>query len=357
MVLALLQLDEPTHTSLEVIVLKKFLLPILSILLTPPLFAGELTVYAYKHYKLKGKLYQQFEEKTGIKVKTVFGGAGEIMKRLVKEGSDSPADVLLMADVGRLYSAKTQGLLQEVKSQALTSKIPAKYRDPDNMWFGFAKRARVIYYNAQTSGPDAINTYEDLADPQWEGKIRVRSSANIYNQSFLAAMIAHKGLGATQKWVQAIERNLAQNPPKGDDRAQAIAVADHQSDIAIANHYYMGKMLHNKKVPSQQEAAKRLKMKFLTFQNGGTHINLSAAAVAQSSDNVAEAIQFLEFLLEDSSQELMAQVNYEYPVVGETKLTPLVQSWGNVKEDEISSYLLGKLNQEAAEIIQTSRWQ
>lgn len=337
--------------------LKKAFALCLAMGLSSQAVASELTVYAYKHYKLKGELYKKFEEETGIKVNTVFGGAGKIMKQLEVEGNESPADILLMADVGRLHKAKQKGLLKSIDSEILKEKIPEKYRDPDNTWFGFSKRARVIYYNPEHVNPENIsNTYSNLTKPNWKKKILVRPSNNIYNQSFLAAMIAHKGESDAKKWVISMRDNLAKLPAKGSDRDQAIAVANSDGKIAIANHYYMGKMLNNKKQPSQQEAAKKLRMKFVEFENGGTHINLSAAAVLKSSKNNENALKFMEFLFKEYSQALMVKINYEYPIVSGVKLTPLVESWGTLKEDDISTHLLGKFNAEATEIFSQYGW-
>lgn len=317
--------------------------------------AGDLTVYAYKHYKLKGKLYKKFEEKTGIKVKVVFGGASSIMDKLAKA---KDADVLLMADVGRLNQAKQQGLLKSIQAKALLDKVPEKYRDPDNSWFGFSKRARVIYYNPKNVNPKLIgDTYESLADSRWQKKVLVRSSSNIYNQSFLAAMVANNGADKAKKWVASMEQNLANNPPKGSDRGQAIAAADAKGKIAIANHYYMGKMLNNNKNPAQQAAAKKLAMKFVKFKDGGTHVNLSAAAVLKTSKNVENAVKFLQFLYTEYSQKLMVEINYEYPVIDSVELTPLVKSWGlPQQEDDIPLYYLGKFHTQAKDILSASNW-
>ena len=337
--------------------LKNFILMFLISLFNISLFAKELNIYSYRHYDLDGKLFKMFEEKTGIKVNSVTGKANSLLKRLESEGKNSPADLVITADAGILYRAKEKALLQSVYSKVLEKKIPSIYMDPDKKWFAFSKRARIAVYTVGKVDPKDIKTYEDLAKPKFKGKIMIRSSNNIYNQSLLSAMIAHNGVEYAQKWAKAIVSNMAR-PPKGNDRAQAVAIANGIGDIAIINTYYLGKMVNNKKNKKQRDAAKKIKMAFPVFaKSKGVHMNVSGVGVAKYAKNKENAVKFIEFLLSDEVQELLVNVNYEYPIVKNIKLSKLMKSWGtSFKEDTLPVYLLGKFNTEAVKVFDKAGW-
>ncbi|NQY23837.1 MAG: Fe(3+) ABC transporter substrate-binding protein [Campylobacteraceae bacterium] len=326
-----------------------------SLVLASSVFAAnEVNVYSHRHYDTDKTLFKMFEEKTGIKVNVVKAKASALIKRIASEGENSPADILITVDAGRLFQAKSQDLLQSIESDYLTKNIPANYRDVDNKWFALTKRSRVAVYKIGSGTDQELSTYEDLANPKFKGQIVVRSSNNIYNQSLLAAMIEHHGEAYALSWAKGVVANMARTP-KGNDRAQVKAVANGIGKIAIANTYYIGKMVNNKD-KSQREAVAKMKIFFPKFEKGGTHINVSGAGVAKYAPNKANAIKFIEFLASADAQKLFAQGNYEYPVLAGIESSPLVTSWGTFKEDNISINSLGQNNAKAVKIFDQAGW-
>ncbi|RXK03129.1 Fe(3+) ABC transporter substrate-binding protein [Arcobacter sp. CECT 8989] len=326
-----------------------------TLVLASSLFAAnEVNVYSHRHYDTDKQLFKMFEEKTGIKVNVVKAKASALIKRIESEGKNSPADVLITVDAGRLYQATEKDLLQSIDSDYLTKNIPAQLRDKDNKWFALTKRSRVAVYKLGTGIEKELSTYEDLADPKFKGKIMVRSSNNIYNQSLMAAMIAHHGEEKALEWAKGVVANMAKKP-KGNDRYQVKAVANGIGEIAIANTYYIGKMVDNKEV-AQAEAVKKVKIFFPKFENGGTHINVSGAGVAKYAPNKENAIKFVEFLASPDAQELFAKGNFEYPVLKGVKPSKLVSSWGTFEDDTISINTLGENNAKAVKIFDQAGW-
>ncbi|UTJ06070.1 Fe(3+) ABC transporter substrate-binding protein [Arcobacter roscoffensis] len=318
------------------------------------LASSEVNVYSHRHYDTDKQLFKMFEDKTGIKVNVVKAKASALIKRMESEGAKSPADVLITVDAGRLYQAKQKDLLQSIKSNYLTTNIPEKLRDTDNKWFALTKRSRVAVYRIGSDVENQLKTYEDLADPKFKGQIMVRSSNNIYNQSLMAAMIAHHGEEKALDWAKGVVANMAK-APKGNDRYQVKAVANGIGSIAIANTYYIGKMVDNKDA-SQRESVKKVKIFFPEFKNGGTHINVSGAGVAKYSPNKENAIKFIEFMASKEAQELFAKGNYEYPVLAGVKSSDLVSSWGQFKDDTISINTLGENNAAAIKVFDKAGW-
>lgn len=318
------------------------------------LASSEVNVYSHRHYDTDKQLFKMFEEKTGIKVNVVKAKASALIKRMESEGAKSPADVLITVDAGRLYQAKQKDLLQSINSNYLTTNIPEKLRDKDNKWFALTKRSRVAVYRIGSDVENQLKTYEDLADPKFKGQIMVRSSNNIYNQSLMAAMIAHHGEEKALEWAKGVVANMAK-APKGNDRYQVKAVANGIGSIAIANTYYIGKMVHNKDA-SQRESVKKVKIFFPKFENGGTHINVSGAGVAKYAPNKENAIKFVEFMASKEAQELFAKGNYEYPVLAGVKSSDLVSSWGQFKDDTISINTLGENNAAAIKVFDKAGW-
>lgn len=318
------------------------------------LAASEVNVYSHRHYDTDKKLFKMFEKQTGIKVNVVKAKASALIKRMASEGENSPADVLITVDAGRLYQAKQQDLLQTINSDYLNKNIPVRLRDKDNKWFALTKRSRVAVYATDSDAANKLSTYESLADPKFKGQIVVRSSNNIYNQSLLAAIIAHHGEEYALNWAKGVVANMARDP-QGNDRAQVKAVANGLGSVAIANTYYIGKMVHNKD-HSQRDAVKKVKVFFPTFENGGTHINVSGAGVAKYAPNKANAIKFIEFMASKDAQKLFAQGNYEYPVLAGVESSDLVKSWGTFKDDTISINTLGENNAKAVRIFDRAGW-
>ena len=333
--------------------LKKLILGTL-VLSSSILLANEVNVYSVRHYDTDKQLFKMFENKTGIKVNVVKAKGGALLKRLSVEGKKSPADVLITVDAANLFKAKTKGLLQAINSSYLQKNIPSNLRDKDNQWFALTKRARVTVVKIDSNIDKKITTYEDLASSKFKGQIVVRSSNNTYNQSLLSAMIEHHGDEYALKWAKGIVVNMARTP-KGNDRAQVKAVANGIGKIAIANTYYIGKMINNKD-KSQRDAVSKMKIVFPVFKNGGTHINISGAGVVKYAPNKTNAIKFIEFLASKDAQKLFAQANFEYPVLKGIKASTLVSSWGTFKEDIISMNSLGQNNAKAVKIFDKAKW-
>lgn len=317
--------------------------------------ANEVNVYSYRKEALIKPVLESFEKDTGIKVNLVTGKADALFQRLKSEGKDSPADVLITTDAGRLHRAKAAGLLQSIASDTLTAAIPAQLRDPDNQWFGLSQRARVVFYNKETVQPSELSSYEDLADAKWKGRICIRSSSNIYNQSLLASLIAHNGQAAAQAWAKAVVDNMAR-APKGNDRAQMSGAAIGECDIAIANTYYYGSWLTSDDEQDQLYASKIAV--FYPNQDGrGAHVNVSGAGVTQHAKHKANAVKLIEYLVSPESQTFYAEVNHEYPVVPGTAVSDIVQSWGYpFKADTLSLNQLGELNAEAVKTFDIAGW-
>jgi len=314
----------------------------------------EVNVYTHRHYKADQELFAQFEKETGITVNVVNAKADELMQKMSLEGAQSPADVLITVDAGRLVRAKNKGLLQSASSVFLNKTIPSHLKDADNHWFALTKRARVIVYNPEKVKAKELSSYEALTNKKWKNKILIRSSDNIYNQSLLASIIANNGEEKASEWTKGIVANMARSP-KGNDRDQVKAVVAGEGDIAIVNTYYIGKLL-NSKNPDEVLAGKGIKVFFPNQNDRGTHINVSGAGVAKYAPNKENAIKFIEFLASKKSQEVFAKANYEYPVNREVVSSDLLKSWGEFKEDTLSLTKLGENNKKAVIIFDKSSW-
>ena len=314
----------------------------------------EVNVYTHRHYPSDQVLFAQFEKETGITVNVVNASADELMQKMTLEGNQSPADVLITVDAGRLVRAVDKGLLQSVTSKTLDSIIPLHLRDKDGQWFGLTKRARVIAYAKERIKPEDLSTYENLANNRWKGKILVRSSGNIYNQSLMASLIANNGEEVATGWAKKMVENMARSP-KGNDRDQVKAVVAGEGDVAIVNTYYIGKLL-NSKDPEEVKSGKGVGIFFPNQEGRGTHINISGAGVAKFSPNKDNAVKFIEFLASDKAQEVFAKANYEYPVNKNIEISPLLKSWGVFKEDTLLLSALGKNNKKAVLVFDSVGW-
>ncbi|WP_272149528.1 Fe(3+) ABC transporter substrate-binding protein [Tenacibaculum aiptasiae] len=311
-------------------------------------------VYTHRHYKADQELFAKFEKETGIKVNVVNAKADELMQKMTVEGEQSPADVLITVDAGRLVRAKNKGLLQSATSEFLDKTIPAHLKDADNNWFALTKRARVIVYNPEKVKPEELSTYEALTNDEWKNKILIRSSSNIYNQSLLASIIANIGEEKATEWAKGMVANMARSP-KGNDRDQVKAVVAGEGDVAVVNTYYIGKLL-NSKNPEEVKAGEGIKIFFPNQADRGTHINVSGAGVAKYAPNKANAIKFIEFLASKEAQEVFAKANYEYPVNKEVASSDLLKSWGEFKEDTLSLTKLGENNKKAVLVFDSAQW-
>ena len=315
---------------------------------------GEVNIYSYRQEVLLRPLLDAFTEETGITVNLVSGKADALLERLKAEGQNSPADMLLTVDAGRLYRAVEAGLLQPVQSDLLDANVPAQYRHPDGLWYGLSVRARPIFYAKDRVKPGELSTYAALADEKWKGRICIRSSNNIYNQSLLASMIAHDGADVTTAWTKAFVANFARKP-QGGDRDQLRAVAAGQCDLAIANTYYLGQLTQAKSA-DDRTAASKVGVFWPNQEGRGVHVNISGAAVTKSAKNKANAIRLIEFLVEDRAQRLYAEGVNEYPVKPGVPWSDIVAAWGRFKADDLNLSLLGENNAEAVMIADRAGW-
>lgn len=316
--------------------------------------AQEVNVYTHRHYKPDQELFASFEKQTGIKVNVVNATADELIQKITLEGAQSPADVLITVDAGRLVRAKNKGLLQSVTSEFLEKTIPIHLKDADNQWFSLTKRARVVVYNPAKVAPKDLSTYEDLVADKWHKKILIRSSSNIYNQSLLASIIATSDEVTAAKWATGMVANMARSP-KGNDRDQIKAVVAGEGDLAIVNTYYIGKLLAAKN-PEEVKAGEGVKVFFPNQEGRGTHINVSGAGVAKYAPNKKNAIKFIEFLASKEAQKVFAEANFEYPVNAAVSPSELLKSWGTFKEDTLSLTKLGENNKKAVLIFDSAGW-
>lgn len=315
----------------------------------------EVNLYSARIEALIKPMLDRFTEQTGIQVNLVTGNADELLSRLQNEGRNSPADLLLTTDAGRLHRAQQADLVQSVESDLLSQRIPSAYRDPDGQWFGLSLRARPIMYVKGEVDPAELSTYEDLADPRWDQQICIRSSGNIYNQSLVASLIDAHGIEATEQWAKGLVSNLAK-PPRGGDRDQIKAAAAGQCKLAIANTYYLAGML-NSDDAAEREAAAKMGVFWPNQADRGTHVNISGAAVTKAAKNRDNAIKLMEFLTSDEAQRWYAEVNGEYPVVAGVVSSDLLQQWGEFKADPLNMAILGENNTEALRLMDRAGWQ
>lgn len=319
----------------------------------PALADGEVNIYSYRQEVLIRPLLDKFTETTGIKANVVFAKKGMI-ERLKAEGDDGPADVVLTVDVARLIKTKEAGVLQPVKSAVLDANIPPQFRDPDGTWYGLTMRARTIVYNPEKVKESELSTYEDLASLKWKGRICIRSSSNVYNQSLVASIVAANGPQAAETWAKGLVRNFARKP-QGGDRDQIRAVAAGECDIAVVNHYYYAGMLASDKA-KDVEVAKSLKIFWPNQDGRGTHVNISGAAVAKSSKNKANAIKLLEFLSSEEAQKIYAEKVREYPVKPGVEAAAGVMGLGKFKRDDRNLAELAKYNATGVRIADKAGW-
>ncbi|MEX2523753.1 MAG: Fe(3+) ABC transporter substrate-binding protein [Gammaproteobacteria bacterium] len=331
--------------------------PVLFLLLTAigiNAVAAEVNIYSARKEALIKPILEEFTVETGITVNLVTGGADELIKRLELEGRNSPADLLLTVDVGRLYRAKQADLLQPVHSETLSEVIPDHYRDPEDYWYGLSLRSRVIVYAKDRVDAADLSTYEALADPQWRNRICVRSSSNIYNQSLVASMVAHQGVEATEQWARGLVKNFARRP-KGGDRDQIKAVAVGQCDLALVNTYYLAGMLESD-IPAERQAAEKVAVFWPNQDGRGAHVNISGAGVTRAAQHTEEALRLLEFLAGKEAQSWYAEKNYEFPVRDDVPPSELLRQWGGFRADDIELEQLGIHNAEAVRLMDRAGW-
>lgn len=316
--------------------------------------AAEVNIYSAREENLIKPILDRFSEQTGITVNLITAGADELTTRMELEGANSPADLLLTVDVGRLHRAKEMGLLQPVASEVLEQRVPAKYRDSEGYWYAASLRSRVIVYDHSRVSPDQLSTYEDLADPKWRGKICIRSSSNIYNQSLTASMVAHHGVEQTEQWARGLVANMAR-APQGGDRDQIAAVAIGQCELAVVNTYYLAGMI-NATSEAQREQAQQVSVFWPNQQDRGAHINISGAGLSRYAPNKEAAIQLMEFLVSDEAQAWYAEANNEYPVRDDVPVSDTLAAWGTFKADDLALDQLGIHNAEGVRLMDRAGW-
>jgi iron(III) transport system substrate-binding protein len=309
---------------------------------------SEVNVYTARHYQADEALYAGFTEKTGIKVNLLEGKGDALIARLVNEGANSPADVFMTVDAGSLWRAETAGLFQATNSEELGERIPEQLRHPEGLWFGYSKRARLIFFAKDRVQDSEIKNYSDLSDPKWKGRVCIRSSSNIYNLSLLGSIIAQDGEEAAEGWAKGVVANFAQDP-SGGDTDQIRNVAAGVCDVAVANSYYYLRLLSSDK-PKDQAVAAAVGVIFPNQDGRGTHVNISGAGVVKGARHVDAAVKLLEYLASEEAQRIFADGNNEYPAVVGVAAKAELQALGSFKEDPINVSKLGE-NQPLAQMI------
>ena len=319
--------------------------------------AAEVNVYSARHYDTDEQLYGDFTKETGIEINLIEGNAEELVERIKLEGANSPADVLITVDAGRLWRAEQEGVFQPLQSAVLEERIPAEFRHPEGEWFGYTTRARLIYYNKETADPALVQTYEDLAKPELEGELCIRSSSNIYNLSLMGSLIEHLGEDAAAEWAKGVAGNLARDP-EGGDTDQIVAVANGLCDFAGANHYYYGRLMTSDD-PADRELAAKVGVIFPNQADRGTHVNISGAGMVATSPNPENAQAFLEYLASDSAQTYFIAGNNEFPTVpGVAFENPALQEIGamDFKRDSVPVAVFGENQPLAQTLMDEAGW-
>ncbi|SFM23382.1 Fe(3+) ABC transporter substrate-binding protein [Marinobacter zhejiangensis] len=302
----------------------------------------EVNIYSYRQAYLLEPLLEAFTEETGIETNVVFARSG-LAERLEREGQNSPADLVMTVDISRINELVERGLTQPLQNDVLEQNIPAHLRHPDGKWFALTTRGRMIYASVDRVEEGEISTYEDLADPKWEGRICTRSGKHPYNIALFSSMIAHHGEQEAEQWLAGLKNNLARKP-QGGDRDQIKAIAEGVCDVSLGNSYYYGNMLEDE---NQREAAEAVRIVFPNADDRGTHINISGIALTNSAPNQENAIRLMEFLSQEKAQQIYAEANTEYPANPNVQPSGLVASWGEMHADSLPLQTIAD-NREAA---------
>lgn len=309
-----------------------------------------LNLYSARHYQGDEKLYSDFTKQTGIKINRVELKDQPLLERLKSEGDKSPADVILLVDASRLFRAQQAGLFQPVESKTLNERIPAEFRAQDGSWYGLSNRARIIVYNKDRVDPKDVMTYESLADPKNKGRVCTRTGSHPYNLSLFGSMIEHDGVEKTEKILKGYVDNQARSP-KGGDTDQIKAVASGECGVALANSYYLARLMRSDK-PEDQAVVAKVGMVWPNQESTGTHMNLAGGAVAKHAPHRENAIRFLEYLTSNSAQKYFVEGNNEWPVVKSVKIdNPALDSLGTFKMDTISTDRMAAQSVEAQKLL------
>lgn len=328
--------------------MRLFTLSVLGLCAATSALAQDVNVYSSRHYDSDDALYQEFTKETGITVNRIEGEADELLARIKAEGRNSPADVLITVDVGRMDRAEQSGVLAPFASDAVKAKVPANLRHPDDLWFGIARRVRMIFY-AKDRVETPPQTYEELADPKWKGRICIRSSGNVYNQSLLASMIEVHGADQARDWAQGIVANMAR-PPQGGDTDQLRGLVSGECDVAVANHYYFVRGLAGD-VKGLSDGIDRLGWVFPNQADRGTHVNLTTAALTANAPHPENAARLLDFLLGETAQRMLSDNSHEFPIVADIPDNEVTARLGTFKPDTTTPSASYSRNAEAAQKI------
>ena len=337
-------------------ILKTFFLSIFIIGCSPNKKSNEINLYSQRHYTVDKKQYENFEKLTGIKVNVVKANADELIERLKNEGENSPADLFITVDAGKLFRAKDLGLLQKVTNSKITKNIDPSLIDKDGFWVPITYRARILVYSNDRVNKDELSTYQNLTNEKWKNRILVRSSSNAYNQALMSSIVANEGTEAAEQWASGLVENFSRDP-KGSDRDQVKAIAAGQGDVAIVNSYYIGLLLSS----SKQEELKAGKAVSVFFPNqgeneSGTHINVSGIGLTKYSPNKENALKLIEYLTSKEAQKLYINTSFEYPVNPKVEPAEIVKNWGEFRRDSLDLNLLGKFRKEAILVFDKSGW-
>lgn len=327
---------------------------LLGLVLPTELLAQELNLYSSRHYQTDEALYEDFTQQTGITINRIEGAGDALIERIKNEGVNSPADVLITVDAGRLWRAEHANLFQPVSSDVLDQRIPAHLRHPDGQWFGFSQRARVIVYNTDTVDPADLTRYEDLAKPAWKSRVCIRSSSNIYNLSLMSALIAAHGEAEAEAWAKGVVANFARDP-QGGDTDQIRAVAAGECGMAVVNTYYFVRLMTSEK-EADKAVVEKVAVIFPNQDDRGTHVNISGAGVLANAPNREEAVRFLEYLSSDRAQQLFANGNNEYPAVNGVQANAALQALGSFKADQINVSVYGENQAAAQRVFDRAGW-
>tara|TARA_Y100001970_G_scaffold57620_1_gene73026 strand:- start:1336 stop:2331 length:996 start_codon:yes stop_codon:yes gene_type:complete len=318
--------------------------------------SNEVNLYSQRHYSVDELQYKNFTEKTGIKVNVVKANADELIERLKNEGENSPADLFVTVDAGKLYNARESGVLQKIPSEAINKNIREDILDADSYWAPITYRSRIIVYSNDRVSESELSTYEDLANSKWKNRILVRSSSNAYNQALMSSLVANLGSETTEKWSSAVVSNFARDP-KGSDRDQVKAIAAGQGDLAIVNSYYIGLLLASEK-EEEINAGNSVSVFFPNQGEGdrGSHINISALGLTKNSPNRKNAIKLIEYLTSEEAQKVYVNNSYEYPANSLVQPSDIVRGWGEFKIDKLNLNALGEYRPEAIKIFDKTGW-
>ncbi len=314
----------------------------------PAAASDEVNIYSYRQAELIAPLLEAFTAETGIKTNVLFLKKG-LVDRVAAEAENSPADVILTVDIGRLSGAKNAGVTQPVVSDTINGNIPAQYRDSEGHWFGLTTRGRVVYASKERVAQDTI-TYEELADPKWRGKICTRSGQHVYNIALFASMVAHHGEAKAEEWLAGLKANLARKPD-GNDRAQAKGVFSGECDLGLGNTYYVGLMQTNEKNPEQKDWANSIKVLFPNNGDRGAHVNISGMALTKHAPNKDNAMKLMEFLASEQAQELYAERVFEYPVKPGSEPSDVVKGFGEINPDTLSLETIASHRKTASQLV------